>query len=212
MSEHIRTGFVRARRFLIAVSLALACFNVLGLTFSQVSIFGNTATIKHPEHVNILIWVAWMWAVVQYAVWFRDVGASKEFLEAITGDCIQRLGNKASMEPVPEWLQNQLAAELKNRLPKTSHADIHYIVKSIGINGDGRKIDRALQMTGEAHTRLPNDYLETAGPIRFERPISRREWRGHIVTAVALVLLTRRFFLEYFAPFVIAVLPFAVVS
>ncbi len=211
MSEEIRAGFTRARRFLIAISLALACFKVLELDFTQVSILGNSATIKRPEQVIVLIWIAWIWAVVQYLVWFRDVGGWSEFVRASTEDCIQRIGRKALLEPIPEWLKKQLADDLGKRLQHTSNGAIGYSVSYKDVNGGGQTTDWALQMYAEAHVRSDNHYLEVAGPVRFERPIPRDEWQRHLRRSMILALLTRRFIPEYFAPFAIALLPVATI-
>jgi hypothetical protein len=206
--EQIRAGFIRNRRFLIAVSVGLACFDLLGLRFPEVTILGNTATVQHPERITGLAWIVWGWAFAQYVVWFRDVGAWNEFWGAVIHDCEQSLCRRIEAEPVPEWLANQLRSELENRLGSAERGDVKFVVRFADITGDGKQIERAAQVMCEAHARLAaNQYDEVTGSTRFERLIDAREWRRHMIAAVVGVLLTRRFVVEYFAPFLIGLVP-----
>ena len=208
-NEHIRAGFVRNRRFLIAVSIALACFNVLGMRFTELTIVGNTATIDHPEYVTPLAWIVWGWAFAQYIVWYRDVGAWREFRQAIVHNCEQRLGRKVATEPIPQWLTTQLLNELRPSLPSgPTLPDIRIIAEFSRIHGDGERVERAADIEASAYARLPEQRGEArVGPVRFEREIGASEWREYMVASSVWVFLTRRFTLEYFAPFLIGAMP-----
>jgi hypothetical protein len=211
-NEHMHAGFARNRRFLIAVSLALACVSVLGLRFTELTILGNTAPIDHPEYVTPLAWIVWAWAFAQYIVWYRDVGAWREFLQAVVDDCEQRLGRKVASEPIPQWVEVDLRSNLGPSLPASQdRSTIRVVAEFARMHGDGVRVVRAADIEASAYARLPEQRGEArAGPIRFEREIGAGEWRKHMVGGAVRVFLTRRFTLEYFAPYLIGAMPLAV--
>jgi hypothetical protein len=208
--EHLRAGFVRARRFLIGVSLGLACLNVLGLKFNEVSILGNSAEIRHPEHIAVLAWIAWVWALVQYVVWFRDVGVWKEFMDTIREECSQRLGRRIAQKPISERARDQLARELANTLGASELKGLEYRAKFTNIDDAGGEVGRAAQIECTALVRLPDHYVGRSSTLRIEIPITSGQWRGQFLQSAILTLVSRRFVPEYFAPLLIALLPLIV--
>jgi hypothetical protein len=141
-ADKLHAGFVRNRRFLIAVSFALAAFHVLGLKFSQITHLGNTATLLHPERVELLGWCIWAWAFVQYVQWFRDVGAWIEFCETVASDCSQVLGQRKCNEyVVPDWAKIKVS-ENWGELPPGTQTSVVYLKRFSKINGDGRDVPR----------------------------------------------------------------------
>ena len=204
----MRAGFVRNRRFLIAVSVGLATFNVLGLHFDQISILGSTASVQHPERIAFLAWIVWAWALAQYIVWFRDLGALSEFRAAVCDDCALYIGKRAETDRLPDWLANQLRDELAQKLQTARDVlKIAYVPKFVDVTGDARVLGRTANILVTALARTANNYTESTGALRYERPISASEWRWAMARAWVQVLVTRRFTLEYFAPFPIALLP-----
>jgi hypothetical protein len=209
-SEQLNAGFVRNRRFLIVVSIALACANVLGLRFTQLNILGNVASINNPERVALLGWAVWAWAVAQYCVWYKDIGAWRAFRQAIIDDCEQKLGRRVATEKIPDWVKETLRKEVTPQAPAELANAVRYTAVFQGMHGDGKTLARAADIVASAHIRLPDQRGEVSGQkLRFEREIQPNEWRRCLANSTVNVLLTRRFALEYFAPFLIALLPFA---
>jgi hypothetical protein len=207
MEPQIEAGFVRNRRFLIGVIIGLACVKLLDLHFTNISLLGNQAAINNQSYVSIFEWVIWLWALAQYSVWFNDVGASRQLRQAIIDDCERTLGRRVATEPIPEKTKSSLMGEIRNRHPYRDD-QFKYIASYARMHGDGIQIDRAADIEATAVVRLPDqDGEDRAGPNRFERVISHEEWDAQWKSSRRKVLLGSRFLLEYFAPYMIAVLP-----
>lgn len=207
-SAQVHAGFVRNRRFLIAVSIGLACVKWLDLHFTKISILGNEAEIQNQALVSILEWTVWAWACLQYVVWFNDVGAAAKLRRAIVAECERRLGQVVEKEPLPDWVLAHTTEEIRNRqpvLPPLTNDKFRYEATYTGMHGSSEKI-ADIQVV--AVTRVPDQfYEERSSALRFERVITAEEWKNQWRMSQRHVLLTRRFVLEYFAPFVIALLP-----
>jgi hypothetical protein len=206
--DQIHAGFVRNRRFLVAVSIGLSCVKLLDLHFTKVSVLGNEAEIHNPSYVSILEWVVWGWALAQYSVWFNDIGAARQLRQAIVDDCEQTLGERVETEPIPQKTKTSLAGEIRNRHRPLSDDQFKYVARYARMHGDGKHIERAADIEAIAVVRLPDqDGEDRAGPNRFERVISPEEWDEQWKVSRRTVLLRSRFLLEYFAPYMIAVFP-----
>jgi hypothetical protein len=214
--KDIQAGFTRARRFLIAVSLALALTKMLAIPFTKISLLGNEATIPHPEQVGWIFWIAWAWALAQYIVWFKDAGAFREFRTAVNDACAKHLGEAAVDEPMPKWLIDDLGKNLVQKLANNApvlspQAEVKFHQSFLSFVGDGKKRPRVANVLGDAYVRLDDQRGEaTAGEIRYEVVISKDAWRRRNWIETFNVLLSSRFTLEYFAPFAIALLPVGV--
>jgi hypothetical protein len=55
MEDSLYNGFVRRRRYLIAISLSVALVKYLGLTLPEIDVLGNKATVHHPERMFRLV-------------------------------------------------------------------------------------------------------------------------------------------------------------
>jgi hypothetical protein len=110
--DKLYEGFTRNRRFLIAISVALAAISLLDLRFTQISLFGNSADIRNAHRVAVLEWIVWAWAFAQYLVWFRDVGAWRDFRNAIDEDTAGSLGRDVEGEEPPDWVKEKLLGQL----------------------------------------------------------------------------------------------------
>jgi hypothetical protein len=211
-NEKLQAGFVRNRRFLIGASLALAFTLGLGIQFKQISVLGNTADVPHPEQVIGIIWVVWAWSLAQYIVWFRDVGAWSEFRGAVSDACAKHFGELAAAQPLPQWLVDQLSEQVRSQLRNSQYGDltskIQFYSWFSAIEGDGKRKVRVANVLSQAYVRLPDQSGQAASPdTRIEVEISDADWRKYSRVATVRVLLTSRFFLEYFAPFLIGSLP-----
>ena len=215
-SDQIHAGFVRNRRFLVAVSIGLACVKLLDLHFTKVNVLGNEAGINNQAFVGVLEWILWLWALAQYTVWFNDVGAATALRQAISDHCERSLGERVAAEPIPQWTKADTANELRNRnavfrgLPDDA---FKYQATYMQTHGDGKALDRAADIQVVAVMRLPDQRGEDRSAARrFERVITADEWNSQWAVSRRHMLLHSRFLLEYFAPFAIAALPVLAVT
>lgn len=207
----IYSGFIRKQRFLIAVSIALTCINLLGLTFETINVLGNSARITHPEYAIKILWIFWALAYVQYVVWFRDAKLWHLFIGTISSDAEASLGRKIVKEDVPIWAKNQLESGIRPQLPPDTNSKISYVPKFCRVHGDGNDRKRSADLEVVAYAWLPHQKGEVSnGPLRYEREIESSEWTKTFFKAAVIVLLTRRFTLEYFLPFVVGIFPVVV--
>jgi len=211
--DKLYEGFTRNRRFLIAVSVALAAISLLDLRFTQISLFGNSADIRNADRVAVLEWIVWAWAFAQYLVWFRDVGAWRDFRNAIEEDTSGSLGRDVEGEEPPDWVKEKLLGQLMTKLgqvaPVMGVRD--FVPKFTSMQLLGRDVGRVANVEVTAIMRQPDDTGYTiAEMIRIERVIEPSRWRRRARLSTISVILTRRFTLEYFAPFAIACVPVTV--
>ena len=211
--EQIASGFSRYRRFLIAVSVAMTFVTLLDLDFEKVSLLGNEATIRNPSRVILIGWFIWAWAIVQYVLWYRDIGAWAQIRAATRIDCNSRLQLLMVKRPVPNWLESSLMTTLRQT------AGSNFELEKITLHVEGaRDIDPigpqkiiAVHMFASATSRLPDQRGEIkAGPARYEADVTPEEFSQCNRRAWLSVLFTRSYVFEYLAPFAIGVLPIAV--
>ncbi len=72
-SDHIREGFVRQRRSLIAASLGLLLYVSSGIRLDAINVLGNTFSIARPALVPTALWVAWGYFFLRYYQYLRDL-------------------------------------------------------------------------------------------------------------------------------------------
>ena len=83
MNQELVDGFVRQRRSLVAVSVALSAFVGLGARLEDIEFLGNTVHLAKPLAVAAPPWVAWGYFLIRYYQYFRDLG-DVGFREAVT--------------------------------------------------------------------------------------------------------------------------------
>jgi hypothetical protein len=82
VSDDVKPGFIRQRRFLVLTSLLLAAKYVVGLSVAQdITALGVEFHIDRREHVPVLLWIVWAWALYRYYVYLHDLTAA-EFVSA----------------------------------------------------------------------------------------------------------------------------------
>jgi hypothetical protein len=215
-NNHVHAGFVRNRRFLVAVSVGLACVKLLDLNFTQVSVLGNQAVIHNQALVGVLEWILLGWALAQYTVWFNDVGAARELREAITDHCERSLGERVAREPIPKRIKAAAFQDLVNQEPAVAALpaeQLKFQPTYKEMHGDGLNRDRAADIEAVAFFRLPEQRGEFhSARHRFERVITPEEWDSQWKVSRRAVLFRSRFLLEYFAPFCLALLPIVITA
>jgi hypothetical protein len=179
-----------------------------------VSLFGNEADVAHPKSVYLVAWIIWVWAYAQYIVWFIDVAAWRNFRDAIDTHCRQMLGARAAVEPAPKWAADQAYASISRQLnPDLYQREILFLRKYTPTSSETSRINpRTVNIEVRATMYLPNNrgYIDSGSAVRYEMEIADSDWRRQMVRSTLWILITRRFTLEYFAPFAIGLLPVAI--
>jgi hypothetical protein len=184
--------------------------NLLGLRFTKINLLGNEAEVTDPRWVFILAWIIWAWAYAQYVVWYIDIAAWASFRQAVFAQCRKMLGRKAEQEPIPQWLREQLYGGLARQTGQFSQSleTTKYVRKLFNVPGEEDYAVRVINVVVTAYAQLPDQRGHVQSEtVRFEREITPDEWQRNFRISLITILLTRRFVLEYFAPFAIGLLP-----
>jgi hypothetical protein len=112
MEDLLYSGFVRRRRYLIAISVSVALVKYLGLELPEIDVLGNKAVVHHPERVIQVGYVLWIIALWVYVQWFNDYGAGLKS-RAAYNEKRQELLLRAMQtdEPPPAGLVEKLTKE-----------------------------------------------------------------------------------------------------
>jgi hypothetical protein len=216
--EQLATGFVRRRRFLIATSLALAATGYLGLRIDEVNVLGNKASVEYPERVLVFGYLVWAWALWTYIQWFRDYGAWERtrgmFLQIRDGMLRKALaGVRAPDVQFQNFRTNR--TEQANRTQTSDQLGfvserLKFAARPDGIQRGHNGRLEAICVIEAWHSVFPKGTQSYGNPDFFLTPISRAlKWRVSGRALLSLVNSTR-YFSEYFAPYIFAVLPIVV--
>lgn len=112
MSEdtgHIREGFVRQRRSLIATSLALLLYSSSGVRLDAIDILGNSFTIARPAYIPLALWVAWFYFLLRYYQYLQDLPDAgwREAVAARVNTRVRRMAERELLVRLaqPVWHQ-----------------------------------------------------------------------------------------------------------
>jgi hypothetical protein len=210
-SDQLSTGFTRYRRFFIAVSLAMTFFTLLDLDLEKISLLGNEAAIRNPSRVVWIGWLIWVWAAIQYGLWFRDFDVWAQIRAAVRLDSKSRLQLLARTRPIPSWVTNGLTNQV-NQTARDAGLEVrdfeirvegHREQDAIGLN-----VIVAVPMVATGNCRFPDQRGGySTGRQTFEADVAPEEYRKCNRRAWLSVLFARRYGLEYLAPFVIGAMP-----
>ncbi len=116
MTEYMRDGFVRQRRNLMMVSAALLLVESADVKFSELNLLGNKFLIENPGVINIGLWIAFLYWLYRYYVYFHDIG-EKGFVSKYRSrmmDLVCAIAFKQLNTTRTEWLPS--ATQGKTRL------------------------------------------------------------------------------------------------
>jgi len=210
VDTNLDVGFNRNRRFLIAVSLGLACAHYLNLTIDKVSILGNEAVVKNEDRVEMLVIAVWIWAWVKYCLWFHDVGAWGEIANKAQmrlQDRLQEWGRDQQMPvEVRDWLVTD--ADSQTNGSDWQQRDHRFMVNVRGVSGDpfGHAIT-VIHLTGTLLRTTDQINSYTSRDREYTLSLDSDIYRSFRRRAFAHTLFTRRYFVEYLAPFIIGAAP-----
>jgi hypothetical protein len=211
--EPLHAGFVRRRRFLIVVSVALALADYLGLQFDKVDVLGNSATVHNPAGVMTIGRIVWILAFIVYVQWFNDVGAWAKTKAAYSSTRNGLLMRAMRAMPVPPALADKVRTATAEALATAWRNQGSEGEPRVSIRAQPVGVMLGLRMYYEVHAWIP---MPTGGEQgigsteHFDAPISKYVMISRSVLTFALVVAAKRYFSEYFAPFLIALLPLAV--
>jgi hypothetical protein len=207
-------SFMRRRRILIVLSIALAASTWVGLTFTEVSVLGNSADIGDPKNVEYLAYAFWLCALLAYVQSFHAVGAWKKVTEAYTSALSERL--MRAMRNVKATPENAAAFEASTRQMFANQTGprgvpvADTLKYSTRPDAAGRDHDRKwkVRMVMQAHQPTFLGGLSPTGNISFfEVEVTRATLARCAIQAISYIVVRAPYFTDYFAPFVIALLP-----
>ena len=73
MTNKIHDGFIRQRKNLITVSLLLIFAEISGIEINKINLLGNEVSLKNPNIVYIVLWMALFYWFARYYQYFRDL-------------------------------------------------------------------------------------------------------------------------------------------
>jgi hypothetical protein len=206
-------GFVRQRRFLIVVSLALAAAGYLGLTLDKVDVLGNSAIIGRPDRVLWLGYICWGWALLRYIQWFNDCGAWAETKSAHVEAYQILIRRHAESADIPRHAIDEATAKtvvmltVKDPVPpmifRSETSQIRWLRRQPGQLGQPVAAD--LFAVAYIPVSPYDEQAMARGSYRID--LNQVRMKTLWLRASLQVALTKRHFLEYFAPYVIALLP-----
>ncbi|MHB8252163.1 MAG: hypothetical protein ACYDEV_00330 [Acidiferrobacter sp.] len=118
--DGIRTGFIRQRRNLIAISLALLFVEASELSVKTLDIFGSQLAIHKQSIVTAALWFAYAYWLWRYYVYFHDIG-DKGFRKA-SHACLSRL--------LDRWRKKKFESDRAWRVALVNKADDQWVKKS----------------------------------------------------------------------------------
>lgn len=194
--DEIREGFVRQRRSLIAVSLALLFYQTTGVVVERLSLFGNEVVLRDPSAASIVLWVAWVYFLVRYYQHFHDT-PSKGLWAAHHDRLQMHVKRLASAQFEKECRAEQARGELSGQI------DFTRIDPSVmGRKGGAWEIRvRAPKLKPGANPSHPNPQHEVLIRVGGS-PLRLAQIRASLHAA-----FHTRFLTEYYLPFVVAAVP-----
>ena len=74
MDEKVYPGFLRQRRNLILITVAVAFIEAAGLTATgEINIFGSVFEMERPWFFGVFVWAALIYMLVRYLQYFHDL-------------------------------------------------------------------------------------------------------------------------------------------
>lgn len=195
----VHAGFVRQRRSVVAVSLALVFVHTAGLSFTKLNLFGNEVGLADPRAASIALWLAWLYFLLRYYQYFRDVP------EKGRGAYLSRLHDLVKAAAFQEYKQRSIAET--EDLPLNAAPEFTQ-----------QRLD-ALERTGDLWHYKVLGYMSWQTPgVSNSRQQPERDIYIHgprvtlaKVRAAIHVVLHTRFFTEFYLPFAVAAAPVVLV-
>jgi hypothetical protein len=190
-----RQAFVRQRRNLIGVSIALALFSSAGIRINTLNLFGNQLEIANPGIVVYLLWCVWCYLLLRYYQYLRVLGGN-EFRGYYFDSMRRSLGKKALKEYVSEEsAQGKLARKV--RLDDVKVYQSHPQLWEVGIDVSVRSKTQEGERGGE---KIEDVRKSFSGPalwaprinaflsILFRTPQGTEYWLPYFIAGTPLII------------------------
>lgn len=191
----LREGFVRQRRSLVAVSLAWLLYQTSGVVIDHLNVFGNKLDLKTPELAGTVLWVAWLYFLLRYYQYFRDLpdkGVSTAF-----GARLITLMRKVA--------RNEIKRQCKLKGPWQPVDEIELEKARIDTIGSYKRFweFRVTELVAiiSPNNRPLHQFSGKTIKVEGSRLIAAK------LRSAAHVSLNTRFLTEYYLPFVLAAAP-----
>jgi hypothetical protein len=188
----VQIGFLRKRRNLLGISLALLVVHFTGLEIRKINVFGNEVNLTDPTMASYFLWAAWFYFLVRYYLYFHDL-PNKGIHDAY----LARLHQLMTAAGTQEF--RRIGRERNNDVPPA--ANVHFEaeeVASIRVYPTGWMFRGGGRIVFGQTARLisPFEFIVQGTPLR------RAKIRAHLHS-----WLHKRFLTEYYFPFMFAALP-----
>jgi hypothetical protein len=204
-----RASFIRQRRFLFGTSIAILCYEYLGLSVQQINLLGTSASVANPEHLAVVLLVIHAWAVYRYWTHFQELAPWRPFRDSRLERWRQLLTpsnwakrRKEGDEFAQFWTQN--AAELeglreKNQIEKGARAKDAHLAQVGG----------GTVSTLREEWNIPFYSEKRQGQVGYVTlGVAVGKWRARrtLLQSWIVMLVNRTFFSEYIVPIGLAVI------
>ncbi len=188
----VQIGFLRKRRNLLGISLALLIIHLTGLEIKKINVFGNEVYLTNPQMASYFLWAGWFYFLFRYYVYFHDL-PTKGIHDAYLTRLHQLMKVVALGELKRIFLERNpdVPRDAELEFEEDSLASIHAFPVGWVFRGSGK-------MHFGENTRL-------VSPVDFQvhgTPFQRAKIRAHLHS-----WLHKRFLTEYYFPFAFAALP-----
>jgi len=95
LSSYVALRQLRRERLpLVVVSLVLVLYELAGVRFSSISVFGTNVELTYPESVGWVLRIGWFYCFLRYVQWLRELD-SKEYKTRLDQEFFRFLLNPA---------------------------------------------------------------------------------------------------------------------
>lgn len=214
--DWVQIGFIRQRRNLIVISLALLFYKASELSISKLNVFGTELVIRHPGIVTGTLWIAYVYWLWRYYVYFHDLG-DKGFdveLRDRLSVLVDRWSNRKFSTDLTWRVQLGLEADDQLRRTQVGNVDLQ---TALNAPHDWQLLDAA-PVGMPSFREIPVQPRLGLFPVGSGNLGMKAETHGHFIIgglnacslnswAGVYVLFHTRILSEYFLPYLIAAVP-----
>jgi hypothetical protein len=198
--EWIRAGFVRQRRNLMLVSVALLAFQQVGAELHELNLLGNKIDLEHPLRVVVPLWLLWLYFGVRYYVYVRDLG-DKGF-KSIMWKHHDRLAQRAAARQLSKKLRPNVDGFVRPQWKIT----VHQLIAMANPTGA-----RQFEASGLVMVTEPGTLKQQGQPFSGEPvTLSASTLRFPRIRGLGWAMLHTHRGTEYVLPVAIAAMPLAI--
>lgn len=209
LSKDIREAFIRQRRNLMLVSVALFLAIGAGFRPEQILIFGSKITLDNPDYVTYGIWLLWGYWLVRYIQHYNDledVEWSQRYAQEMNYRILRWAEDRAFSSYSEEYLDDQYISKFSGQPsfkpngygepPWSYQIDNSEVVYDHSKNIEAWIKLKPYDSAGQAHNS-----------ILIVQPLSGSRLTFYSALSHLYVAHNTRLFSEYALPFILAFVP-----